>query len=99
MTGNEKQSANSDAGAAANPFAGRTIAVTGKLECFTREEINAKIESLGAIAGNTVSKNTDCLICGEKAGGKLGKARSLGIAVLTEYQFLAMAEGAKRCHR
>jgi DNA ligase (NAD+) len=77
-----------------NCFAGRNIVVTGKLESFTRDSINAKIESLGATAGSSVSKNTDYLICGEKAGSKFGKAQSLGIKVLSEQEFLSMAENA-----
>ena len=77
-----------------NPFAGCTIVVTGKLEHFTRDTINAKIISLGAIAGSSVSKNTDYLIAGEKAGSKLDKARALGVTVLSEQQFLSMAENA-----
>jgi DNA ligase (NAD+) len=77
-----------------NPFVGRIIVVTGKLENFTRDSINAKIESLGAKAGSSVSSNTDYLICGEKAGSKLSKAQSLGVKVLSEQQFLDMAESA-----
>ena len=77
-----------------NPFVGRIIVVTGTLENFTRDSINAKIESLGAKAGSSVSKNTDFLICGEKAGSKLGKAQSLGVKVLSEDEFLRMAESA-----
>lgn len=77
-----------------NPFAGRTIVVTGKLEHFTRDTINAKIISLGAVAGSSVSKNTDYLICGEKDGSKLDKARVLGVTVLTEQEFLNMAQSA-----
>ena len=77
-----------------NPFIGRIIVVTGKLENFTRDSINAKIESLGAKAGSSVSSNTDYLICGEKAGSKLSKAQSLGVKVLSEQQFLNMAESA-----
>jgi DNA ligase (NAD+) len=77
-----------------NPFIGRIIVVTGKLENFTRDSINAKIESLGAKAGSSVSSNTDYLICGEKAGSKLGKAQSLGVKILSEQQFLNMAESA-----
>lgn len=77
-----------------SPFIGRTIVVTGKLEYFTRNTINTKIESLGAKAGSSVTKNTDYLICGEKAGSKLGKAKSLGIPVLSEQQFLSMAKSA-----
>ena len=42
-----------------NPFAGRTIVATGKLMNYTRDGIQAKILSLGAKAGSSVSKNTD----------------------------------------
>ena len=42
-----------------NPFIGKTIVVTGKVEPYTRGDINLKIESLGAHAGSSVSKNTD----------------------------------------
>ena len=80
--------------ATSNPFAGRTIVVTGKLVNFTRESINAMIESMGAKVGSAVSRNTDYLICGEKAGSKLDKARSLGVTVLTEQQFLSMSKTA-----
>lgn len=73
-----------------NPFEGNTVVVTGKLELFTRDSINAKIESLGAKAGSSVSKNTDFLICGNNAGSKLAKAKQLGIQILTEKQFLEM---------
>lgn len=75
-----------------NLFIGRTIVVTGKLVNFTRESINAAIESLGAKAGSTITKNTDYLICGEKAGSKLDKARLLGVAILSEEQFLSMSK-------
>lgn len=74
------------------PFAGTTIVVTGKLKYFTRASIHAEIESLGAKVGRTVSKHTDYLICGEKAGSKLSKARLLGVKVLSEQEFLMMAQ-------
>ena len=77
-----------------NPFVGRTIVVTGKLEHFSRDTINAKIEELGAKAGSAVSQNTDYLIVGAKAGSKLDKAQSLGVTVLTEQEFLSMAQCA-----
>lgn len=73
-----------------NIFSGKTIVVTGSLVKFTRESINAKIEELGAKAGSSVSKNTDYLIAGEKAGSKLAKAQSLGVKILTEDEFLTM---------
>ena len=78
----------------ANLFAGCTIVATGKLNHFTRSSINARIEALGAKAGSAVTKDTNYLICGEKAGSKLDKARALDIAVLTEQEFLNMAKGA-----
>lgn len=71
-------------------FTGKTIVATGKLEHFTREEINTKILELGAKPGSSVSKKTDFLIAGEKAGSKLSKAQDLGIEVLTEDEFLQM---------
>ena len=73
-----------------NPFTGRTIVITGALKNYTRNSINAKIESLGAKTSSSISKNTDFLICGEKAGSKLEKAKALRVTVLTEQQFLSM---------
>lgn len=74
-----------------NPFVGKTIVVTGKVEPYTRTGINAKIEALGAHAGSSVSGKTDYLICGENAGSKLDRARSLNVTVLTPAQFFEMA--------
>lgn len=74
-----------------SPFTGLTIVVTGKVEPYTRESINAKIESLGAHAGSSVSSKTDYLICGDNAGSKLEKAQTLGIKILTPTEFFRMA--------
>lgn len=73
-----------------NPFTGCTIVATGKLEHFTRNSINDKIISIGATAGSSVTRKTNYLICGEKPGSKLTKAKELGIPVLTEQEFLDM---------
>ncbi len=73
-----------------NPFTGCTIAATGKLEHFTREDINSRIISLGATVANSVTHKTDYLICGDKPGSKLARARELGIPVLMEQEFLKM---------
>ena len=74
-----------------NPFAGKTIVATGSFETFTRDSINTQIEALGAKAGSSVSKKTDFVIAGEKAGSKKAKAEELGIRVLTEAEFREMA--------
>jgi DNA ligase (NAD+) len=94
MTTIEQKEAPATKASVGNPFVDCTIVVTGKLALFTRSTINAKIETLGAKAGSAISKNTDYLICGDKAGSKLDKARSLGVKVLSEQEFLNMAEGA-----
>jgi DNA ligase (NAD+) len=73
-----------------NPFIGCTIVATGKLESFTRDGINSKIISLGATAGSSVTRKTSYLICGDKPGSKLAKAKELGIPILTEQEFLGM---------
>lgn len=52
-----------------------------------------KLLSLGAKPASSVTKNTDYLIVGEKAGSKLTKAQQLGIAVLTEQEFEIMLAG------
>lgn len=73
-----------------NPFAGKTVVVTGTMEHFTRDEIEDKLGSLGAKAAGSVSKKTGYVIAGAKAGSKLTKAQELGVPVLTEEEFLSI---------
>lgn len=68
---------------------GKVIVVTGKLQRLSRDEAHALIESHGGRPSGSVSKKTDLLVVGEKAGSKLKKAESLGIPVQTEDDFLA----------
>lgn len=76
---------------AENPFNGKTLCVTGKLNHFTRDSINAKISELGAKATGSVSKNTDYLITNEASGSsKYKKAVELNIPIITEDEFLKM---------
>jgi len=74
-----------------NPFNGKTLCVTGKLNTFTRDGINAKITELGAKAAGSVSKNTDYLITNEQSGSsKYKKAVELNVPIITEEEFLRM---------
>ena len=66
---------------------GKTLVVTGTLASHTRDEIKDLIAKHGGRAASSVSKKTDYVVAGEKAGSKLTKAQQLGIAVLTEEQF------------
>jgi DNA ligase (NAD+) len=70
------------------PLAGKTVVATGSFERFTREEIEERIRVLGGKAAGSVSKNTDLLVAGEKAGSKLAKAKSLGVEVIDEGEFV-----------
>lgn len=70
-----------------NPFNGKTVVATGKLEKYTREGIQMKLLELGAHPTSSVTKKTDYLIVGEKAGSKLAKAQQLGVKTLTEQEF------------
>jgi DNA ligase (NAD+) len=76
--------------AGATDLTGKTIVVTGSLEHFQREEIEALIRKLGGKPSGSVSKKTDFLVAGEKAGSKLDKAKQLGVRVLTEAEFVQM---------
>ena len=74
-----------------NPFSGKTLCVTGKLNHFTRDSINEKIAELGAKSAGSVSKNTDYLITNEASGSsKYKKAVELNIPIITEDEFLNM---------
>ena len=70
-----------------NPFIGKSVAVTGKLEHFTRDGIKVRLLELGAKPVSKVSRRTDYLILGERPGSKLVKARTLGIVILSEQEF------------
>lgn len=71
-------------------FNGKTVVVTGTLQNYSRGEIKAKLEALGAKVSGSVSKKTDYVIAGEEAGSKLTKAQDLGVTVLTEEEFEKM---------
>ncbi len=73
-----------------NQLAGRTFVLTGKLETMTRDEARQQIESAGGKVAGSVSSKTDYVVAGESPGSKMEKARSLGIAVLSEADFKAL---------
>ena len=69
------------------PLSGKSVVVTGAFKKLKRDGMNALIEALGGRSSSTVSKKTDFLIAGEKAGSKLTKARDIGVDVMTEEEF------------
>ncbi|RNB77114.1 NAD-dependent DNA ligase LigA [Brevibacillus panacihumi] len=77
------------------PFSGKTIVVTGTLSAMSRQEAEETIARLGGKVTGSVSKKTDLVIAGEKAGSKLEKAEKLGVAVMDEAGFLQILESSK----
>lgn len=71
-----------------SPFAGKAIVLTGTLETYDRTTLGEILESLGARVSGSVSKNTDLLIAGAKAGSKRTKAENLGTEIWDEDQLL-----------
>lgn len=65
-------------------FSGKTVVLTGTLHQLGRDEAKARLEALGAKVTGSVSKKTDLVIAGEKAGSKLTKAQELGIPVIED---------------
>jgi len=77
-----------------SPFAGKTIVLTGTLENFQREDLTERLESMGAKVSGSVSKKTDLVIAGEKAGSKLDKARQFGVEVWDEKKLIESLNNA-----
>jgi DNA ligase (NAD+) len=71
-------------------LSGLTFVVTGTLSEFSREEAKAMISDLGGKVSSSISKKTDYLLYGEKAGSKLKKAIDLEVKTLTEEEFMLM---------
>ena len=69
---------------------GKTFVLTGALPNLTRPEAAALIEAAGGKVTSSVSKATDYVVAGEKAGSKLTKAEKLGITVLSEAEMVEM---------
>ena len=66
------------------PLSGKTFVLTGTLPSMTRDEAKQMIQAQGGKVTGSVSKKTDYVVYGEKAGSKLSKAQSLGVATIDE---------------
>jgi DNA ligase (NAD+) len=72
----------------ASVIAGKTFVLTGTLQDLDRREAKRMIEEKGGKVSSSISKKTDFLLAGEKAGSKLKKAQELGVAILSQDEFL-----------
>ncbi|MFK5970252.1 MAG: NAD-dependent DNA ligase LigA [Candidatus Marithrix sp.] len=69
-------------------LAGKIFVLTGTLLQMSRNEAKSNLQKLGAKVSSNISKKTDYLVAGEKAGSKLEKAKNLGIKILEEADFI-----------
>ncbi len=72
------------------PLMGKTFVFTGSLESLSREEASERVRSLGGEVAGSVSKKTAYVVSGDSSGSKLDAARTLGVEVLSEADFLAL---------
>ena len=75
---------------ATSDLQGQQVVLTGRLATLTREEANRMIAGRGGRVTSSVSKKTAFVVAGEDAGGKLAKARQLGVKVMDETEFLRL---------
>lgn len=68
----------------------KTFVLTGTLPTMTRDQASQLILSAGGKVSGSVSKKTDWVLAGADAGSKLSKAKDLGVAILTEEEFLKL---------
>ena len=79
-------------GQAVGVFTGENVVLTGTLQKFKRSEAQKLIEDAGGACQSAVTQKTTLVVAGESAGSKLDKARSLGIRVVGEEEFIKMLE-------
>jgi DNA ligase (NAD+) len=84
----EEQAASAEQGP--RPLDGLTFVVTGTLPTFSRERAAELIKEAGGKVTGSVSSKTSYVLAGEAPGGKLDKARKLGVPVVDEAELLAM---------
>lgn len=71
-------------------LAGKVFVLTGTLPTLTRDQAKQMIEQRGGKCSSSVSKKTSFVLAGEEAGSKLTKAQELGLAIISESEFLDM---------
>lgn len=77
-----------EAAAKDSPLRGISFVFTGTMESMPRSQAKAIVEALGASVHSTTTRKTTYVVAGSDPGSKLDKARSLGVTILDEKEFL-----------
>ncbi len=72
------------------PLSGKEFVITGRMEAFSRQEAEARINELGGAAKDNVTRQTDYVVVGADPGSKLARAQELGITVLDEKELIKL---------
>jgi DNA ligase (NAD+) len=75
------------------PLAGMTFVITGTLPTLTRDDAKDMIQDAGGKVMGSISKKTDYLLAGEKAGSKLVKAQNIDVVILDEHALISLISG------
>lgn len=75
------------------PLAGMTFVITGTLPTLTRDDAKDIIQDAGGKVMGSISKKTDYLLAGEKAGSKLVKAQNIDVVILDEHALISLISG------
>tara|TARA_B110000444_G_scaffold172614_1_gene161440 strand:- start:592 stop:2619 length:2028 start_codon:yes stop_codon:yes gene_type:complete len=75
------------------PLAGMTFVITGTLPTLTRDDAKDMIQDAGGKVMGSISKKTDYLLAGEKAGSKLVKAKNIDVVILDEHALISLISG------
>ena len=66
----------------------KTIIFTGELKSLARSDAEQIARKMGGFPSSSVSKKTDFIVAGENPGSKFDKAKSLGLRIINEKEFL-----------
>jgi len=75
------------------PLTGKSIVITGSIPGFTRDQAQDALAALGAVLTSSVSKKTDIVVAGDKAGSKAAKAEALGVPIVGSMGFEMLRQG------
>lgn len=73
--------------------ADKSFVLTGTLPTLSRDDAKDMVRSAGGKIVSSVSKNTDYVVAGEKAGSKLEKAKNVGVEIVDEKELMKLLEG------